>query len=512
MNRSKILRFVAASMLVFAAILANAPQADALVYSLKTEFDITVSEDLSALVNQNVVITNNSEEFLSSSLSLDFPFKKVESLQVESGGELLAATVENDRLWIEFTDNPLDFGEQKTLNIRYQIPGFVEQFGNVRSFLWPKFVVENEETDYIVKINYPLQWEDILYTSQGIDLNHAFETRRAVAFDSVNKPLRVYVGNYSLKQLNISITDNASSAGKQELNIPLKEGFYFVGDSEATTVETANGQLTAKVNLEKYFKSRGLMVITKSDNTFPDLQIAGKYYSGIGSLQGIDTDNPAKLYQIVLSRLNPSRSILEWSRNSVSEILAKTSHTDLDYANTLAAVFRSKNIPSHIVYGIARYPDGKFYWHFWNVYQERDGQKMVWREVDPYLEDLTGQQYFQNVPPVRIIWGTLGSESDLSDLNTDLFYVKPENFDLRYFSSSSTQTGYITSQLNKKTIDPVGTDSVLGAESTRLPQNSIGYHGSAVVSVMTGFVLIAFARYFYLAEEKYKVKHKLKTQ
>lgn len=500
---------MAIAMFVFVAVSLNPQEAEALGYSVIIEFDIAFGEESSAAVNQKVTITNNSEEFLSSSLSLDFPFKNVDSLQVESGGELLPANIESGRLWVEFTDNALDFGEQRTLNIKYQVPAFVEEFGTVRSFLWPKFMIENEETTYPVRINYPIQWEDILYSSQGVDINYAFETRRAIAFNSVNKPLRVYVGNYSLKQLDISIDENAGGLGKQDLFIPLKDGFHFVGDQDSTTVETVNGQMQAKVNLKEYYRSRGMMVMARSGNIFPDSQASGSYYKGVETFPGIDTDNPVKLYQILLSRLNPSRSILEWSRGSVTEILNKTSHTDLDYANTFTAVFRSKNIPAHVVYGIARYPDGKFYWHFWNVYQEREGQNMVWKEVDPYLEDLTGAQYFQNVPPVRIIWGVLGAESDLSDLNTDLFYIKPENFELKYFSSSSAQTGYITSQLNTKTVAST-TDSVLGAESSRLSEQSIGYNGSAAVSILAGFVLISFARYFYTAEVNYKVKRKVK--
>lgn len=513
MNRSRVFGSVVASVFAFTILLSNPSQVDALAYSLTTEFDITVNDDLSALVKQNIVVTNNSDEFLSSSISLDFPFRKVGALQVESGGNLLPASIENDRLWIEFADNPLDFGEQKTLSVEYQIPGFVERFGDVRSFLWPRFVVENEETSYIVKINYPLDWEDVLYTSQGIDLNHAFETRRAIAFDAVDKPLRVYVGNYTLKQISLSISDDVSAEGKRYLNIPVKKDAYFVGDNNTLTLGTENDQAMANIDLDKYFKSRGLMMMAKPGSVFPETQIAGKYYSGVGFFQGLNTDDPAKLYQIVLSRLNPSRSILEWSRNSVSEILEKTSHTDLDYANTLTAVLHSKNIPAHVVYGITRYPDGKFYWHFWTIYQEKIGDEIVWREVDPYLGDLTGDEYFKNIPPVRVVWGILGTESDLSDISVDLFSIMPDKFDLKYFSSSSIQTGYITSQLNKQAMNLSGTDSVLGTESIRLPHSGgLGYNGGGAVSIMAGVVLVAFARYFYLAEVKHRAKYKLKTK
>ncbi len=512
MRITAIIKSITIYIFIVLVFCINPYKAKALGYSADMEFDITLIEDLSANINQKVLITNNSKEFLSSSLSLDFPFLSVGSLQVESEGELLPASVENGRLWVEFPGDSLDFGEEKIINIKYQIPAFVEDLGSIKGFVLPKFVVENKEASYPVRINYPIQWDDIRYSSQGVDMNYAFETRRAVVFNLVNRPLSVYVGNYSLKQADLSVMESTGGLDRQELFIPLKNKNYFIGDESFTKREIVDGQTKARVNLKEYDKNKAMMMISKSENIFPDTQNLGSYDRGVEDFPGIDTDSPVKLYQIVLSRLNPSRSIIEWSRDSVTETLGKLSHSDLDYANTLSAVFRSKNIPVHIVYGLARYPDGKFYWHFWNVFQERDGQKLVWREVDPYLEDLTGDQYFQNLPPTRIIWGVLETESDLSDLGTDLFYIKLERLNFKYYPSSSVQAGYITSQLNRKTITPSidSTNSVLGLESSRLSDGGLGYNGSAFVSVLSGFTLISFARYFYYTEKKYKVKLKTK--
>lgn len=512
MTLSVFFRIVAFPVTVGLFFLASHSLAHALEYSLEMEFDITLTDELSAGVIQTVTIVNESDEFLSSSLSLDLPFSEVTSLQVESNGEKLPATIENKRLWIDFSTYPLDYREKKVVSIKYQIPDFVEDLGSVHTFLWPKFNVEEDSAKALVKFNYPIGWEDVLYSSQGVDVNHAFDTRRGLVFSSVDKPLRLYTGSFSLKELDLKIDSAAKSLGRTALNVPLLDSHYLVGDRDAINMTSGNGYTRSQVNLEKYFENEDLGVIARQTDFLTGTVTESSYFSGVDKLQGISTEDPTKLYQIVLSRLQPSRNILEWSRVTVEETLTKQTQNDLDYANTLAAVFSSKGIPTHIVYGVVRYPDGEYYWHFWNLYQEREGQQTRWREIDPYLEDLTSQDFFKNVPPERIVWGILGPESSLIEVDTDLLYLRGDKFGFKSFDSPGTQTGYITSQINRKTVKPDKADSVLGLDSVRINPEGMGYNGAAVVSAVAGLVLISFARYFDHSERRYKVKLKPKVQ
>ncbi len=510
MNSLKFLRIVVFPVLAVVTFVFALSPVEALEYDLKMELDITLTEDLTAVVKQNVTVINKSDEFLSSSLSMDIPFSEVKSLQVESSGEKLPASIENRRLWVDFSSDPLDYREQKVLNIKYELPKFVEDRGSVHTFMWPKFNVEEESSTYAVKFNYPIEWEDVIYSSQGIDASHAFDTRRGLVFESVDKPIRIYTGDYTLKETEIVIDELTKNLGREVLNVPLQGWHYLVGDQDSITLTSGNGYTRSQVNLKKYFEHKQLAVISKETLTLSDEVVVSSYFEGVNRMQGLLTEDPAKLYQIVLSRLQPSKNISQWSRETVGETLNKQTQNDLDYANTLSAVFSSKDIPTQIVYGIARYPDGKYYWHFWNMYQERDGQRFTWKEVDPYLEDLSGHDYFRNVPPERMVWGVLGAESSLIDFDTDLLYISSEGFAFRNFDSPSTQTGYITSQLNRKAVNTKEKQSVLGIGSVRKKEGGMGYAGGAVVSVVAGFVLISFARYFDYSEKKYKVK--LKTQ
>lgn len=516
MKLSKTSRLFVAFLLVpFIFLFGQFSRVDALEYFANLEFDITLNEDLSASVTQNILVKNHSEEFLSSSLSLDFPFSKVESLKVESGGRLLPASIENNRLWIEFFEDPLNYREQKAFNISYKVPNAVNDLGSIKSFSFPKFTIEEEDTNYIVRVNYPVQWDEVAYSSQNIDLSNTFEYRRVLAFNLVNKPLQIYIGKYSIKEVSLGL-DSKIKANGLEMRFPHEENIYFLGDSDIVNTSIRNQKSDVYIYLKKYKENKDFTILSKPKSDFSDGVYSQMYFDGVEKLVGFDTNDYLKLYKLVLSRLEPASDITEWSRINVLEILNKDTHNDLDYASLLTAVFQSKGIPSNIVYGLVKYPDGHIYWHFWNVYLEKQDQKTIWREVDPYLEDLTGQQFFQNVNPERIIWGVLDNNSDLKDVNTNIFYFAPTKFRFKYFSSPSEQTGYITSQLYARKVyeddEGIGSNSVLGTKSIRLPEVTIGLNGGAIISLMTGIILITFARYFYITEKRYLTKRKFKAK
>ena len=75
----KLLIFI--NVFVLASIFSIS-DVDALSYNLKMEFEVNLMESNTAGVTQKVEITNNSADFMSTSMSLDFPFPKVDSLKV----------------------------------------------------------------------------------------------------------------------------------------------------------------------------------------------------------------------------------------------------------------------------------------------------------------------------------------------------------------------------------------------------------------------------------------------
>jgi len=337
-----------------------------------------------------------------------------------------------------------------------------------------------------------------VYSSQGIDMSANFDTKRAIAYNSVTKPLSIYTGRYSVKKLQLKVDSTADTGN---MTIPLQQGFYFWGANDSTKITAGkdNSLNQAIIDMQKYAQSKNITLITTNHTGFEETLYSDKYFEGVDSIIGVNTDDPAKIYKILLTRLAPNTAITQWTRNSVKELLQKQEHTDLDYANTLVAIFQSKQIPSRIAYGMIRYPDGKFYWHFWVLYLENQNGKKQWKEVDPYLEEVTGYQHFEYVPPVRLIWGTLNPDSDLSDLSRDMFSLYPDNFQLRYFSTPFAQTGYITSQLNKQNIE-LQNKSVLGDYSARnVSENDVvGSYGI----LLTGIGLLAIAAFTY----KFKLK------
>ena len=467
---------------------------NALDYGADLEFDLTISENRTAAILQEVTITNNSPDFLSTSLSLDFPFENVSNLQVESEGVQLPASIENGRLWVEFVEQSLDYGEQKLILIKYQIPNFVETYGEIRAINWPSFNIEEQPTEYPLRINYPIGWDDVVYSTQGIDMNVAFETKRALAINKVSKPISVFVGKYSLKQAQLVIDQDVLLADRTELTLPLNDDFYISSANDSTSIKIENGSTFLSVNLAKYLESKGIRMISRVEAEFTENATLGKYHLGSDRITGIDTSDPARIYKVLSTRLTPDKEITQWTRLTVTEILEKESHSDLDYANVFVSVLRSKGIPAQILYGLAKYPDGQYYWHFWVAYLDMSTETPIWKQIDPYLGVVTGDENFQNVSPLRIVWGELKDNSDLSDLSVDLFSLRPENFQFKYFSSSSAQTGYITSQLNNQNF-VVNDESVMGASTNNI-ETDRGLMIS-IVLVSTGLSLIIFAGVTY---------------
>ncbi|MCA9380436.1 transglutaminase domain-containing protein [Candidatus Dojkabacteria bacterium] len=497
----KLLIFV--NILIFSSILLNG-NAKALSYDLKMEFEVNLMENNSAGVTQKVVLRNNSADFLSTSMSLDFPFAQVDSLKVVSEGTPLPATIENARLWIEFEDQALEFGETKQIDISYQVVNFVNVYGDIRGISWPKFNVEEEEIKYPLKIVYPVSWDDVYYSSEGVDMNVVFDTKRAIAFTDVTKPVGVYFGNFTLKQFNIQLDKTRLLEGETSLRLPLNNDFYISGVNESTNINRAEEVSTATIDVEKYILENPLGIISTQERKFDENISLSPYSRGIEKIDGIESNDPTKLYKVLLAKLRPQTEITQWSRKSISEILEQDKHSDIDYATVYSEVLKSKKIPTRILYGIVLFPDGNYHWHFWLTYLDKTEEESQWKQIDPFMEAVTGYEGYSNVTPVRIIWGQLNDSSDLSDINLDLFTITPEKFQLRNFTNPSAQSGYITSQLNDKPL--TGEVSVLGASTNNLKvSNSLQY---SILYIMAGTGLLIISAIIYKREFHFNLNRK----
>lgn len=486
---TKLLKLLIFSNILILSLIFFNGNVEALSYDLKTEFEINLHESNTAGVTQKVVITNNSADFLSTSMSLDFPFSQVESLKVVSEGTPLPASIENQRLWIEFEDQALEFGESKQIDISYQVINFVKVYGDIRGMSWPKFKLEDQEIKYSLKIVYPVSWDDVYYSSEGVDINVVFDTKRAIAFTDVSKSVGVYFGNYTLKQFSIQLDRIRLLEGETSIRFPLKNDFYITGVKESTNIHRTEETSTATIDIEKYKTEIPLGIISTQEDNFIENISLSPYSRGIEKIDGIESNDPSKLYKVLLAKLKPQTEISQWSRNSISEILQSDNHSDIDYATFFSEVLKSKKIPSQILYGIVLFPDGNYHWHFWVSYLEKvDGQNQ-WKQIDPYMEAVTGYEGYSKITPVRVVWGQLNDSSDLSDINLDLFTITVENFQLRNFTNPSAQSGYITSQLNDKPL--TGEVLVLGASDSRIKvSNGLRY---SLLYIMTGFGLLAIS-------------------
>jgi len=465
----------------------------ALDYVASLEFDIQILENRSALVTQKISITNDSIDFLTSSFSVDFPFENVESIKVELDGNAIPANIENKRLWVEFNANAINTNEKKDFTLKYTLTNFVDVLGDVRTFTWPDFAIESEDASYPVRVSYPLNWEDVLYTSQGIDGNIAFESNRAVSFTNVNSKLLMFVGKNGLKQVSMNLNDKEIDFSGGDLIIPIRKGLFVSRAEEYVSISNDENGVTARVGLQNYPKNRNLQFYSKDITFLEDNLSLGRYFEGYQKVLDPDTNDPTGIYKRIIELFTPSLVIPEWERLSIDDIVTKNQHTDLDYANALVGAYRANGIPAHIVYGVARYPDDSYKWHSWVVYMKNaNGEVADWDEADPFLADITGDNYL-GVPPDRVIWGIIPSESDLRDISRDVFLLSPENVQIKYFDSSLIESGYITSQTNSTTPMNETEDSVLGQFTAREVGNTkaLGIFVILASTTLLGLVLLA---------------------
>lgn len=467
--------------------------AHALDYLADLQFDIQILENRSALVTQKVSITNNSNDFLTSSFSLDFPFENVESIKVELEGNAIPANIENKRLWVEFNNNAIDTNENKSFVLKYTLTNFVDVLGDIKVFSWPDFSIESVGATYPVRISYPLNWEDVLYTSQGIDGNIAFESNRAVSFTGVDSKLSIIVGKKGLKQVGMNINNKELNSSGGDLIIPVRDGLFISRTDEDVTISQDENDVTARVGLQNHPKNKNLVFYAKDITTFEEDITLGKYFEGYKKVQKANANDPASIYRALIEQFTPSLVISEWKRSSIDEIIAQNDQNDLDYANTLVGAYRASAIPAHIVYGVAKYPDDTYKWHSWVVYlKQNDTSKLIWEEADPFLGDITGDN-FLGVPPDRVIWGIIPTESDLRDVSRDIFILNPESIQVKYFDSSLIESGYITSQTNSSAPISESEDSVLGQATSRELGNSkvLGIFAIFASSILMVLILLA---------------------
>lgn len=461
------------------------PSSNALDYKVNMSFDVVVKETKEAEVSQAVTVTNKSEDFLASSVTIKMPFDKVENLSVTSKGKTLPATIKDGQLWIEFRDKSLDRGESKDLEIKYTIPKLVEDLDQVKRIVWPKFTIEKEDVKYELRIIPPKDWLPLAYANLQPKASIELKNSEVLAFSEVDKELDLYLGEFTLKNARVGIEKDNLKNRIGELSFPHRDDLNFLASNDAIlNIKEATGTET-RLNLEPYLNTPGITLLARPGFDFePDTTMNG-YFEDTDEIKGTDTVNVETLYDILLSRFTPETNIGQWERHSVSEIIDQKKQDDLDYANSLVALYRSKSIPANIVYGMALYPDGNYYWHFWVVYQKAVDNQVSWYEADPYLEDLTGKDYFTSVPPTRLMWDMLPANSDLSELSRDIFVLQIKNMSFKKFDTNTAESGYILSQVNKSQFSSEE-DSVLGLSD---------FNNNLLSNIVLGTVMLAMTAF-----------------
>ncbi len=460
-------------------------------YEVQMEFDINILENRSALVTQYLSITNSSPDFLTSSFSIDFPFEKVEALKVEMDGEPIPGNIESKRLWVEFNGDAISTNENKKFILKYTLPNFVEVLGDVHMIVWPDFRIEENDARYPVRISYPIEWEDTLYSSQGVDSNLAFDTNRAISFTEVDSKLSIFVGRESLKEVSVNLDPNKVNFAGGDLLIPIRENIFLSRIDENVKISTIEDEVNIRIGLRNFPRSKNLVFYTKDIKSFDKDLSLGKYAQNTAEEWKVNTTNPRKIYEHIMKTLTPTGFVEEWRRKTVNDIFAGSEHTDLDYASAFVFALRANNIPAHIVYGIARYPDNSYLWHSWVVYGTETGGETVWSEADPFLGDLTGDNYME-VPPDRIMWGVIAYDSDLRDISRDLFLLKPESIRLRQFDSALIESGYLMGQTNKLVPDSSFVQSEVLGESTYRQSTNKYVFPTISVFAFTVFLIITY--------------------
>lgn len=416
----KLIMLLVLGILLF----ANPVEVSARVsFTQKVDFEVAVSADQVVHINQTVVIENKSENNLISEINVTIPLK-FQNLKTTYSGKKISATVKSNKVNIDFGDNYIKPQSKKTITLEYELLDLVSQFGRIYTIQLPK--LNDQSREYRLKFSYPEEWGELSFSSiKNIQVEKENEVYNVEA--DVNSEAIFMVGDYTAASMSLAWNIHNTSGNAKTYRIPLPSGPSTIFTYEEWRNITkgykddmGNEYLLLELKPQQILAGdiSGLISFERKD--FHEQKGNKSFLKGYSNLDVAKFESVEGIYNKVLEILQPEQTGQLRKRRTVEELVNNENQSSVDYANALVSALRSNGFSSELVYGPAKLPfSDKFIWHYWVLYKENDSSP--WMQVDPYMEDLTGYDFFDSITPERIIWGVLSDDMDVSTLGLEYY-------------------------------------------------------------------------------------------
>lgn len=409
--------------LLFLFVLFVTPVRAADEYTGSVTYNIKIKPDLTVSVDQILDIKNNSHQYIVNFIELLIPFD-VASINVVSDGHNVPFTKEDNRIRVDLKNIPVGLESQRKVIISYQLKQKVGEFGNMHNFYWPLFNYEFNVASHIVNIAYPQYWGDISYASADIEAETSNAEYRQVTFRT-DKGILINTGSYTNVRINANWSATNTKAETVNIKVPVPQTpvseFSMSQVSGAENGEIHHGgsfYLTTKIASGSRHDLSYSGVLSKKEPQLAERTTLSNFYADISFLKIPSGEQGEILYQDILRRLKPANQFDFQPRLGIKDTILKPEHSSLDYSSIVTAAFREKGIPAEVVYGLVYYPIiNQLHWHYWVMINENGS----WRQIDPFLEDLLGFDFYHKLNPERFIWGVLDDSSDSATDNLSGF-------------------------------------------------------------------------------------------
>jgi hypothetical protein len=388
---------------------------------LDTEILIEIQDNKDIIVSQKIIVNNLSNQSLIESINIDLPFNKLNLnpniIEISQDQQLKSFEIVGNNIIVDLSNSKIKYGTQSEIQLIYKIEGALKSYGSIYDLYIPNFA-NNQIQNITLKI---ISSNDITYISQKCESQDSADKRILECKQS--NDIYLVLGNYSLINLKLNWkikkpqtslvlpSNNVANVSYNEL-VEIYRGYSDIVNNEYLFFDNFEGQ-----NPNGYLE---VNIIPRLDNI--KYQKGNRGYLQNWEILEIDNDDEIKdIYIKIVDEFDPNINLNNWKRDDNKKIIEKDKHLPLDYTNALVSLLRSKDIKSEIVYGLAKSPRSQTYqWHVWVVYNTEDGN---WKQIDPYLEDLTGFDYFTDLADIRIPFGIIDDNDSHISFTDNITYT-----------------------------------------------------------------------------------------
>lgn len=393
-------------------------------YSTENSFTAQVTEDSNIKIVHEMSLTNFSKQNVISAITYDIPFN-AQNITATLNKTPIDYTKNQTKLNLNFANQYVGVDETARFVFTYDISGFVQDNGLVKTVYIPGFNVESVENGYDLKVRYPVTWGTPTYMSSE-NVEQITKGEYVFLNMTTDRDVLINIGNFKSVEVNVNwdLGDSVFDV-KTKLPIPSAPDKQFTfgdlsykADGEVDAIGNEFIVLDTSNKDERTGSFAGI-ISAAPNNTTP--QDGNQGYVKNSAKLGIGYTLPVeKIYSELLGKFIPEPKLGAGERYNVPDMLSLETHTSLDYATALVSIFREKGIYAEVVYGPTKFPFSEEYtWHYWVIYKDDTGA--TWKVADPYFQDLTGFNSLDKVTTERIMWGVLRDDQDIKDLGINYF-------------------------------------------------------------------------------------------